>query len=212
MTRYPSAYIATALAISTLGAGCAATSETEGVANDLLAPVQVVVTESDQGKAIAVIAGQKLVVSLRNADGYSWYVKESGALGKAFTGLMTANDAPEPRATFEWKTSGKVGTYKVSLAQVRLAAPTPPKATFSFTVNVTKAGGSIGDLPGKECFRSGCSGEVCTDEAGGGMTPCVFRPEFACYASAKCARQADGACGFTQSPTLAACLKNPPAP
>jgi hypothetical protein len=34
----------------------------------------------------------------------------------------------------------------------------------------------------------------------------VFRPEYACYRSATCAPQASGACGFTETPELAACI------
>ena len=58
--------------------------------------------------------------------------------------------------------------------------------------------------PVKECVASGCSGEVCADEAR--VSPCIFRPEFACYKKTTCERQADGACGWTMTPTVQACL------
>lgn len=54
------------------------------------------------------------------------------------------------------------------------------------------------------CVVSGCSGEICAAE--NVMTPCVYRPEFACYENALCALQADGACGWTQTPELSRCL------
>ena len=62
----------------------------------------------------------------------------------------------------------------------------------------------------KACIRSGCSNQVCSDEPM--MTTCEWRPEYACYQKARCERQADGKCGFTQTPELAACLNNPPRP
>jgi Domain of unknown function (DUF6748) len=67
-----------------------------------------------------------------------------------------------------------------------------------------------GPVPDKSCMRSGCSNQVCSDEPV--MTTCEWRAEYACYQKARCERQADGKCGFTQTPELAACLKNPPRP
>ncbi len=62
-----------------------------------------------------------------------------------------------------------------------------------------------------ECFVGGCSGQVCSDRDGV-ITTCDFRDEYVCYQSATCERQADGACGWSATPELAACLANPPAP
>lgn len=62
---------------------------------------------------------------------------------------------------------------------------------------------------GGECKPTGCSATVCSDEEV--MTTCEFKPEYACYKTATCARQADGACGWTKSAELDACLANPPA-
>ena len=61
-----------------------------------------------------------------------------------------------------------------------------------------------------ECVKSGCSGTVCTEPGNDVVTTCEFKPEYACYDSATCTRQSDGKCGWTQTPELAACLKNPP--
>ena len=60
-----------------------------------------------------------------------------------------------------------------------------------------------------ECKPGGCSGTVCSDQEGL-MTTCEFKPEYACYGSATCARQSDGQCGWTQTPELTACLASPP--
>jgi hypothetical protein len=55
------------------------------------------------------------------------------------------------------------------------------------------------------CFVGGCSGQICSDQEGI-ISTCEFRPEFACYQQASCERQADGACGWTETPELATCI------
>ena len=54
------------------------------------------------------------------------------------------------------------------------------------------------------CVKTGCSGQVCADSSV--MTTCEFRPEYACYATATCERNAAGACGWKTTPELTACL------
>ncbi len=61
---------------------------------------------------------------------------------------------------------------------------------------------------GTACYAGGCSGQVCSDNPDV-ITTCEWRPEYACYAGATCARQADGACGWTETAELLACLENP---
>lgn len=61
------------------------------------------------------------------------------------------------------------------------------------------------------CVTGGCSGTVCQDaDAEPTMTTCEYRPEYACYRDATCERQPDGACGWTQTEALTACLASPP--
>jgi hypothetical protein len=55
------------------------------------------------------------------------------------------------------------------------------------------------------CFVGGCSSHVCSDDEGL-ITTCEWRPHYACYATATCERQADGHCGWTETPELDACL------
>jgi len=57
----------------------------------------------------------------------------------------------------------------------------------------------------KPCIKTGCSSQVCADHDV--ITTCEFRPEYACYQKAKCERQSNGNCGFTQTRELAACLR-----
>lgn len=78
------------------------------------------------------------------------------------------------------------------------------------TLKATKfylpAGTQIGGQPpgARRCLKTGCSSEVCSDRDI--VTACIFRPEFACYQKATCARQSNGECGFTQTSELTACL------
>jgi len=58
---------------------------------------------------------------------------------------------------------------------------------------------------GKPCIKTGCSGQVCSDEEV--ITTCEYRSEYDCYKQARCERQANGECGFTQTRELTACLK-----
>ena len=77
------------------------------------------------------------------------------------------------------------------------------KATRFYLPAGTQGGGQ--PPAARRCFKTGCSSEVCADR--NVITTCIFRPEFACYQKAICARQANGECGFTQTPELAACLR-----
>lgn len=72
--------------------------------------------------------------------------------------------------------------------------------------------GAPSPTAGGECVRGGCSGTVCTEPGQTAVTTCEFRPEYACYQSAKCERQPAGACGWTETDALKRCLANPPQP
>jgi eight-cysteine-cluster-containing protein len=56
-----------------------------------------------------------------------------------------------------------------------------------------------------KCRATGCSGQVCADHDV--VTTCEWRDEYACYRHAACERQTDGACGWTPSDELKACLE-----
>lgn len=66
--------------------------------------------------------------------------------------------------------------------------------------------GSTSARVGMGCAISGCNGEVCTADGQAVVTVCAYRPEYVCYRSARCERQADGACGWTVTPALRTCL------
>ncbi len=61
-----------------------------------------------------------------------------------------------------------------------------------------------------DCIKTGCSGTVCTEPGKDVMTTCEYKAEYGCYKEGVCERQADGSCGWTQTPALQACLANPP--
>jgi hypothetical protein len=65
--------------------------------------------------------------------------------------------------------------------------------------------GGGGNASQKQCKKTGCSGQVCSDQDV--VTTCEFRPEYECFKRAACERQRNGNCGFTQTPELLACLK-----
>jgi eight-cysteine-cluster-containing protein len=75
-----------------------------------------------------------------------------------------------------------------------------------FYLRAKSGGTSSGNGKGmKPCFKTGCSGQVCADEEV--VTTCEYRAEYECYKTAKCERQANGNCGFTETPELRRCLR-----
>ena len=58
--------------------------------------------------------------------------------------------------------------------------------------------------PEKPCFKTGCSGQICSDQHI--ATTCEWREEYSCYQNAICERQADGKCGFRPTEELKICL------
>lgn len=57
------------------------------------------------------------------------------------------------------------------------------------------------------CYVGGCSGQICSSEPDV-FSDCQWREEYACYRSASCERQTNGACGWTMTPELTQCLEN----
>lgn len=55
------------------------------------------------------------------------------------------------------------------------------------------------------CYIGGCSQTICSDEPGA-VSTCEYRPEYACYNTAVCEKQASGKCGWTETEELIACL------
>lgn len=76
-------------------------------------------------------------------------------------------------------------------------------STFKF-LPASPAGGDQAD---NGCKVTGCSGQICAEEGEDIVTTCEFRNEYACYKTAKCERQADGKCGWTETKELINCLQ-----
>ncbi len=57
------------------------------------------------------------------------------------------------------------------------------------------------------CMVGGCSGQLCLDASDGDMaSTCEWREAYACYQTATCERQSDGACGWTETKELTQCV------
>lgn len=68
---------------------------------------------------------------------------------------------------------------------------------------------NIGSTPSltSECEPTGCSGEICAEKGKPIVSTCIYKPEYACYKTARCERQKDLKCGWTPTPELASCLE-----
>ncbi len=71
---------------------------------------------------------------------------------------------------------------------------------YRYTIDVEKAA----PVAQAKCIIGGCSNEVCSDTQH--VSSCIYRASYACYKTATCERQPSGECGWTPSPTLAACI------
>ncbi len=103
----------------------------------------------------------------------------------------------------------KLKNYVLSLAKV---APYPQKdgkialANYVFDFAISK------DVPlpsgtKDQCFVGGCSGQICSDQKDV-ISNCMWTESYACYATAKCERQQNGQCGWTETSELKMCLEN----
>jgi hypothetical protein len=82
------------------------------------------------------------------------------------------------------------------------------RCAAGFTCENTDAGAACVPVAAAPCQKTGCSGQICSDTSV--ITTCEFRDYYACYHTATCERQANGSCGWTQTPALTACLASPP--
>jgi hypothetical protein len=83
--------------------------------------------------------------------------------------------------------------------------PTPPTTETPAPTDPTATPTAPG-TDGAGCARTGCSNTVCAEVGKEVMTTCEMRPEYSCYASATCEKQADGACAWTQTEALSTCI------
>lgn len=60
------------------------------------------------------------------------------------------------------------------------------------------------------CVITGCNGEVCVSEETSqlmGVTPCIYKPEFACFNESVCSHDASGECAWQETPEFIACIE-----
>lgn len=86
----------------------------------------------------------------------------------------------------------------------------PPSDSPGATGGGNSAG--IEPIAANGCVVAGCSMQLCVaeGEAANIVSTCEYRAEYACYKEASCEPQANGTCGWTETPSLKACLQNPP--
>lgn len=94
----------------------------------------------------------------------------------------------------------------VSVTPNKHAASSISSSEYRFTLTVEKGSAPVA----AKCYVGGCSSEICSDQPGMAST-CIYTASYVCYQTARCERQTNGSCGWTQTATLTACLANPPA-
>jgi hypothetical protein len=107
-------------------------------------------------------------------------------------------------------------SVQVSGFEIKLLSVEPyPKAGLAIKVeeyrlifNVEKAeGSSVVNPSNGKCYVGGCSSQICSDSPDV-ISTCEYIEEYACYKTARCERQSDGQCGWTETSTLKMCLEN----
>lgn len=74
-------------------------------------------------------------------------------------------------------------------------------------VTFTAAGAtSTGPSAFGGCKISGCSSQICAEEEM--MSTCEYREVYMCYRNARCERQTNGQCGWTETAELRSCLRS----
>jgi hypothetical protein len=59
-----------------------------------------------------------------------------------------------------------------------------------------------------KCKISGCNAEICADESLGDIASiCLYNERFSCYKNAKCERQNDGECAWTEDNEFKSCIE-----
>lgn len=118
--------------------------------------------------------------------GYWWYATQKGP----------ADDAPLFVSNFSECEAAGYAVMESNPRQCR---------TPDGTLYVEDTGEEQGPVARDGCYIGGCSQTICSDQPGA-MSTCEYRPEYACYNTAVCEKQASGKCGWTESEELTACL------
>jgi eight-cysteine-cluster-containing protein len=104
-----------------------------------------------------------------------------------------------PNSISSSETSGGCAQLAVAVHRLLVALAVMALAgCIATNDNVTQRGGD-------SCHVAGCSATVCSDRDDV-VTTCEWRDVYECYQSASCERHSDGACGWTPTQELNACL------
>ena len=115
--------------------------------------------------------------------------------------LSRAQASPDAVASAHQAMTGSEGVLVAGIHR-SVSGPAGRAATLGATQFYLRSSGPVARKP---CIKTGCAGQVCSDEAV--ITTCEWRREYECYRSARCERQASGECGFTPTQELTACLR-----
>ena len=101
------------------------------------------------------------------------------------------------------KTSSKIPTPILNQTKERQSGEFTDKVQPSPTESV----GSTQRYIGEGCKVGGCSSELCLNEDSEDIySICIYSPTYECYKTARCEKQANGKCGWSQTEELKACL------
>ena len=93
---------------------------------------------------------------------------------------------PALNQTTDWQVDESIGNVQ----------PTP-----------TKSAGATQGYIGEGCKVGGCSSELCLNEDSEDIySICIYSPTYECYKTARCEKQANGKCDWSQTEELKACL------
>lgn len=83
----------------------------------------------------------------------------------------------------------------------------PPGVNVPGVENTEPTASNAADLPA--CVTGGCSGELCQEPGtpAPSFTTCMYKREYDCYKTARCARDLQGQCAWETTPELDKCLK-----
>lgn len=107
---------------------------------------------------------------------------------------------------------GKTFTTEAEQITVVSVSPYPKpgeqisQSSYAVTFNVVAKKEASNSSAGP-CYVGGCSAQICSDQKDV-VSTCEFKKEYACYKTAECKRQADGKCGWTNTPQLTSCLQS----
>ena len=101
----------------------------------------------------------------------------------------------------------KLKDYEKQIPKAEIIVPESdsnfPNSTPIPENNETGSGATVEE----GCVVGGCNNELCQDaDAEPLVSICLYKPEYACYDSAACERQANGRCGWTQTEELTSCI------